>query len=239
MAKTRLFERLAATNRFVGWLFMLRKVFLTKSWKKYYSQYGEDIVYDRVIRMKQKGFFVDVGCFHPTKYSNTYKLYRFGWRGINIDLDEVKINAFNLRRPSDTNVLCAVSETESECTLYSAGFYTLVQTLDPKTAEKMRKSGLNITERKVKTRPLSSIIDGTTYKDRKIDILSIDVEGVEMMVLRSLDFERYCPKLIVVEYHGRSLEELMDSDLYKFLKDQGYSLYNWTGPTLHFIHPRE
>jgi len=217
-------------------LFMLRKVFLTKSWKKYFSQYGEDIVYDRVIGMKQEGFFVDVGCFHPTKYSNTYKLYRFGWRGINIDLDEVKIKAFNLRRPKDTNVLCAVSEEEGECTLYSAGFYSLVQTLDPVTAEKMRKAGLTITERKVKTQPLTAIIDNTRFKDRRIDILSIDVEGVEMMVLRSLDFERYKPRLIVVEYHGRTLEELMESELYLFLKDKGYHLFNWTGPTLHFQH---
>jgi hypothetical protein len=79
-------------------------VFLTRSSLRYWSQYGEDIVLDRVLNLKRKGFFVDVGCYHPVQYSNTYKLYRLGWRGINIDLDAIKIEAFNLRRPGDVNM---------------------------------------------------------------------------------------------------------------------------------------
>ena len=47
--------------------------------------------FTRFFPKKYKGFFVDVGCFHPIKYNNTYRLYRKGWRGVNIDIDAIKI----------------------------------------------------------------------------------------------------------------------------------------------------
>ena len=59
-----------------------------------------------------------------------------------------------------------------------------------------------------------------------------------MPVLRSLDFARYQPKVIIAESHQRQLEEILQSDLYRFLQESGYSLFNWTGPSLLFIHPR-
>ncbi len=126
---------LAARFALFRWLFLLRKVFLTRSSRRYWSQYGEEIGLDRVLDVSRPGFFVDVGCYHPTKYSNTFKLYRRGWRGVNIDLDEIKIAAFNLRRPGDTNIVAAVSDKEETATLGSTGFYTVTQTTDAAAIE--------------------------------------------------------------------------------------------------------
>lgn len=39
--------------------------------------------------------FVDIGCFHPTKYNNTDVYCNKGYRGINIDIDRIKIKRFN------------------------------------------------------------------------------------------------------------------------------------------------
>lgn len=219
--------------------YLLRKVFLTRATRVYYSQYGEDIVYDRIINLNRKGFFVDVGCHHPTKYNNTFKLYCRGWRGINIDLDPLKIEAFQLRRPADLNLACGVSDVEGEVTCFSQGTYTVTETIDPASAEKMRQRGIRLREFQVRTRPLTAILDETPYKNRMIDILTVDVEGVELAVLRSLDFERYCPKLIVVESHERTIERILNDETYRFLLSKGYSLFNWTGPSLLFVHPRE
>ncbi|HSH94404.1 MAG TPA: FkbM family methyltransferase [Roseimicrobium sp.] len=220
------------------WLFLLRKVFLTSSQRAYWSQYGEEIGLDRVLDPKKTGFFVDVGCFHPTKYNNTYKFYRRGWRGINIDLDEIKIAAFNLRRPDDINLLACVSNEEATVDLCSSGTYSLTQTIDPETMEKMRKRNQKLEMRTVKTTPLTKIIDGTQFRDRKIDLLSVDVEGNEEKVLASLDFERYCPKIMILESHLRTLDEVIPSPLYQYAISKGYQLFNWTGPSLLFIHPR-
>lgn len=230
---------LAARFALFRWLFLLRKVFLTRSSQRYWSQYGEEIGLDRIFNVSRPGFYVDVGCYHPTKYNNTYKLYRRGWRGVNIDLDEIKIAAFRLRRPADTNLVAAVSDKEETVTLGSTGFYTVTQTLDPEAIEKQRRRGVDVQLREVRTRTLTNLLDATPFRDRKIGVLSVDVEGLELNVLRSLDFARYQPKVIIVEAHVRSLEELMASELYTLLRSQGYTLFNWTGPSLLFLHPRE
>jgi FkbM family methyltransferase len=220
-------------------LFLLRKVFLTRSSQRYWSQYGEDIVLDRVLNLKQPGFFVDVGCFHPVKYNNTFKLYRRGWRGVNLDLDPIKIDAFNLRRPDDVNLVAAVSDTERTVQVGSAGLYTVTATIDGEAIAKLRTQSGRIAFREVRTRTLTSLLDATRFRAKKIDVLSVDVEGHELPVLRSLDFERYQPKLLIVELHARTLEAVTESEVFAWLSARGYHLINWTGPSLIFLHPRE
>src|SRR5262252_5121055 len=78
-----------------------------------YSQFGEDLVvrthftgdFDNSI-----GRFIDVGAFHPYKYSNTMLLSQLGWRGINIDCDPVKIARFEKLRSRDQNICAALSD---------------------------------------------------------------------------------------------------------------------------------
>jgi len=52
--------------------------------KKTYSMYGEDLFIKEFFKKKQIGFYVDVGCYHPIDGSNTYLLYKKGWKGVNI-----------------------------------------------------------------------------------------------------------------------------------------------------------
>ena len=44
---------------------------------------------------KDKGFYIDIGCYHPLKYSQTHKLYKLGWSGINVDISQDSIDLFN------------------------------------------------------------------------------------------------------------------------------------------------
>ena len=57
---------------------------------KSYSQEGEDIFLRKIFN-KKKGFYVDVGCYHPLDGSNTYLLYKKGWNGINLDISTLSI----------------------------------------------------------------------------------------------------------------------------------------------------
>ena len=54
-----------------------------------FSQYGEDILLRDLFRTElmelDSGFYVDVGAFHPFRFSNTAFLYIMGWNGLNID----------------------------------------------------------------------------------------------------------------------------------------------------------
>ncbi|MFK7810178.1 MAG: FkbM family methyltransferase [Saprospiraceae bacterium] len=220
-----------ANNFLFRYIFLFRKLFLTKRRSYYYGQEAEDVALRRIFPTKQnEGFFVDVGCFHPVKYNNTYHFYKRGWRGINIDIDPIKIQGFNWLRSGDTNIVKAVSDKEGTLRYWTNGFYSLVNTLD----EEVAKSRGNSELRTVATDTLVNIIDGTKYKDQQIDILSIDAEGHDFVVLQSLDFSRYQPKVIVIETYAKRLAVVVELDIYKFLQQYNYDLVNWTGLSLIF-----
>ena len=215
-------------------LFLIRKLFLTRNRFSHYGQMGEDIALKKFFPKKYKGFYVDVGCFHPIKYNNTYYFYKKGWRGINIDIDQIKIEGFQLVRPKDTNISCAISNEEGSVSYWSNGFYTPTITLDRSFAESKEGKKYQYREKTTQAKRLTTIIDESPYKDRTIDLLSVDVEGYDYHVLRSLDFQRYAPKIIAVESQSDDFKIIQEEDLFKFLKEQGYQLANWVGMTLIF-----
>jgi hypothetical protein len=71
--------------------------------------YGEDLIIDKFFRKKRKGFYVDVGCYHPLDGNNTCLLYKKGWSGMNIDVNALSIELFNQARKDDHNINVAVS----------------------------------------------------------------------------------------------------------------------------------
>ena len=77
--------------------------------KTTFSQNGEDSVLLRIFDNKNDGFYVDIGAFHPICYSNTYALYKKGWRGINIDATPGSMFLFNKIRPRDINIETGIS----------------------------------------------------------------------------------------------------------------------------------
>jgi len=217
-------------------LFLVRKIWLSKTWFHHYSQYGEDVPTWVYLAPIKNGFFVDVGCFHPKKYSNTYRWYKRGWRGVNIDLDPIKIEAFNMARPGDVNLVCAISrEGQGEMRdCYSFGRYSLISTLSREFAEQQIATGKKCTVHQIPVATLDFVLDGTRFAGRKIDLLTVDAEGYDLEILQSLSFERYSPGLILVELHQHTIEKVMASPLYVFLAGKGYDLVNWVGPTLVF-----
>lgn len=213
----------------------MRKLYLSKIKLSHFSQFAEDISINRLFPKASKGFYVDVGCFHPKKYSNTWMLYKKGWRGINIDIDSIKIAGFNIVRPSDTNIACAVSNKEGEITYYTSGFYSLTASLDADFAEQHKRS---FVKRQTTCKPLTKIIDETKYKNRQIDLLSVDAEAHDLEVLKSLDFERYQPRLVAVETHHPVFADIEKSPLYEYLMSMEYSLVGWCGLTLLLASPQ-
>ena len=95
--------------------FTLKYKFFTN--KKSYSQFGEDIVVQNYFG-DFIGTYVDVGCFHPIKYSNTALLHKKGWKGINIDLNPTSIDFFNSCRKGDQNILACLSDKKEKVTIF-------------------------------------------------------------------------------------------------------------------------
>ena len=184
--------------------------------KVYYSEDKEDLIVLKKIR-KTKGFFVDVGCFHPTRINNTYLLYKLGWRGINIDMNELSINLFNIVRPHDHNINCAVSKKKG-----TISYYTTKKLFISATLKKSSKYSKVI---KTQSRTLNDIISSSKYKYKKIDFLSIDCEGYDLEVLKTLDFKKYSPKIICVEIPKENKNfELKKNKTYKYVVSKNYKL---------------
>ena len=91
-----------------------KKIYYEKYSKKSYSISNVDLIIDRLFSKKQKGIYIDIGCNHPIKFNNTYLLYKRGWNGINVDLDQSSIDEFNKLRKDDYNLVALVSLKEDE-----------------------------------------------------------------------------------------------------------------------------
>ena len=211
--------------------------------KKYFSFSGVDVIIENIFRNQEFGFYIDVGCQHPIKNNNTLILYNKGWKGINIDLDKDNIDLFKKSRPNDENVNIAVSNEIKEVDLYFYHKKSPINTIDKKTSQFQKAKVSSI--KKIKTDTLNNILSSSKYTNIKIDLLSVDVEGHEIQVLEGLDFIRYKPSIIVVEYldlnvsklevKNLSIQNIINSKIYKFLTQKNYTLVNCIYSDLIFV----
>ena len=95
-----------------------------------YSQNQEDLFINNYFKDKNKGFYLDIGCYHPIMYSNTALLYNRGWEGTNIDMNQTSIDLFNILRKKDKNICVAISNTQQETTQYFDHAFSPINTLD-------------------------------------------------------------------------------------------------------------
>ena len=219
-------------------LSILKKKILSQ--KKSYSFGGCDLLIDYIFKFKTTGFYLDVGCQHPISNNNTYKFYKKGWRGINIDLDEKNIRLFNLERPKDINICKCVSSDISEKNLFFFHSGSPINSLEKKTISNKKNYEIN----KIKTFTLNSILEN--YDFESIDYFNLDVEGHELDVLKSFNIQRYKPKVISVEFIDYQMDKLefknndinrvIESEIYKYFISNDYHFINWTHADLIFVH---
>jgi len=201
-----------------------------------YSQEGEDLILQRIVENKNMGFYIDVGAHHPFRFSNTYLFYLKGWRGINIDATPGSMKLFNKFRKRDINLEVGISEKESELTYYMFNDPAL-NTFDENLAKKRNgKNGYYVVKKlPVKVYPLFKILEEYLPEGQKIDFLTIDVEGKDFEALKSNNWYKYRPRLVLVEILSSSIEETLENPIYLFMKENGYYLSAKTFNTCFFI----
>tara|TARA_B100001057_G_scaffold399180_1_gene410032 strand:+ start:66 stop:764 length:699 start_codon:yes stop_codon:yes gene_type:complete len=220
-----------------------KKVYYEKYSKKSYSLSNVDLVIERIFKNKKRGVFIDVGCNHPIKYNNTYLLYKKGWRGINIDLDQESIEQFNKLRSGDDNIQTLVTSfDDEEKELYFYHSRSAINTISKELAESRNKNFKKI--KKLKGKTLNTIIENSKFKDSKINFLSIDIENYEFEALKNFNFGKYDIDIIVteitdislkdLEIYNLSLENIVKTDIYKLLINNNYKLINWINADLIF-----
>ena len=208
--------------------------------KSYYSASGEDIILEHVFKNQKNGFYVDVGSYHPEWFSNTKKLFDSGWSRINIDPNIDTINLFYKYRQNDLNLNVAVSDSNGTGEYYKFLEIDIAgggsgNSLSFDTKNRYEKEGLTTTTIIVPVRTLSTILSEHAV-DKKIDFLNIDVEGLDLQVLKSNDWNRFRPRIIAVEIWGNTInyDSLSENETYKFLREQNYVAFSNTIHTWFF-----
>lgn len=203
--------------------------------KESYSQFGEDAILQKIIT-KKNGFYIDIGAYHPIKFSNTYAFYKKGWRGINIDALPGSMESFKKIRPLDINLEIGI-DTQT----HTIPFYTFQEqafnTFSKEAYEKYISQLIPFARTiEIETAPLAKVLESHVTKKQHIDFMSIDVEGLDLKVLQSNDWNKYRPDYILVEIHSHSIESVHDSEVYNYLVKQGYALIALSVITFIFKH---
>lgn len=224
-------------NKLWTWLVHIINLYITRFHTKSYAIQGEDLILRELFEYAKSGFYVDVGAHHPFRFSNTYLFYKVGWRGLNIDAMPGSMKLFNRFRPRDINIECGVASNGGRGSMiyYSFnepalnGFSTILKT-------KYDNHPLYhlIDEIPVPVRSLESILDEYLPQKTHIDFLSVDVEGFDLEVLKSNNWDKYRPKVVVVECWNSDLENIYHTETYSFLSSQNYKLFAKTINTLFF-----
>lgn len=207
-----------------------------------YAQQGEDRVLERILtRMlklenEYKGRYVDIGAYHPEKFSITKFLYDEGWRGVCVDINPHTCKLFEEQRPRDVSICAAIGEHEGEVeAYYVAGVMSVMNTCDERTAERMRSKGRKVVSRIIPALTFDTIMHNHWLEGEPIDFVNIDVEGYEMAVLNGIRFDKYSPKIIAIEIHAPDMEAALQTDVAKLLKSKGYSAVACCVITYFFI----
>ncbi len=213
-------------NKFFYFFYKIKKIFITK--KKYHlAEFGEDIFVRRFFQNQKQGFYVDVGCYHPIKSSLTYHLYKKNWKGLNIDLSAVSIDLFKFSRPKDLNIQAAITDFDGKTFYYENSPINQQNSLDDKGGNKIEVGAYK----------LNTLLE--KYNINSIDYLNIDVEGAEYKVISSINFEKYNPKLISIEFNNYEIEELMNSEIHKYMKKNNYQLISKFGVTCFYVSNKD
>jgi len=198
-----------------------------------YSWEGEDVCIRKLMLAvfeRERGFYVDVGAHHPTTMSNTALLYAEGWRGINIDATPNSMEAFRKQRPEDTNLEIGIADVPGRKTFLRFSDPSLNGFLPEETARMHEARGFPILERvAINCLPLNDVL--AKYANRPVDLLNVDVEGMDEAILRSLDLRRWRPTMIVTEIlEFGPIDEVVNSPIHRYLTRNGYLLFS----RLHF-----
>lgn len=170
------------------------------------------------------GSYVDIGAGTPIWGSNTYFFYKKGWHGITVDPIEFNINLHKIVRPRDQKYQALVSSKSSQIEFHELIPWELSTTDESIVSSRIKNGATIFRKHKISTIPLSQIYN--VHPLKRPAILSVDVEGAEMEVLLSNDWNKYNPDLICIEELNNPLDK---SKIRDFLKTHNYSLIVYNG----------
>lgn len=202
-----------------------------------FSQSGEDMIINFIFTCLgiNNPSYIDIGAHDPFKFSNTAYFYNKGSRGINIDANPVCIEKFKKYRKNDINLNVGIgSEDQEEMTFYVMDLPTMSSFSKEQAELLVKNHGMKIVrEIPIKVVTIKSIVD--EYNNGKFpDILTIDAEGMDFDILKSIDLKVNRPIVICIETakYGNTISTIHkgeDLEMHNYLIDNDYVRYANTG----------
>lgn len=210
--------------------------------KKTYSQAGEDAIILYACAMLgipfQECNYLDLGANKPIEMSNTYFFYQQGARGVLLEANPTLIPDLKQQRSGDIILNQAVTETAGENVIFHVlNLDGLSKTGD--ISEILAKNPMAKLEQsiEIKTITVNDIIKNY-FHDKAPVILNLDIEGLELKILQSIDFEKYRPLFFIIEmipYSEKLSVGIKNQELLNFMNSKNYLEYAFTGINSIFI----
>ena len=174
-----------------------------------YAQNAEDVLLNRAFGGQSRGFYIDVGANDPILHSVTRHFYGLGWTGINIEPEQGTplFGRLCADRPRDVNLNLGVSDREGVLTFLQASASGGWSTFSAEQAAHLAGRGIEVLERRVPVTTLARICLEHVPHGLAIDFLKVDAESHEPEVLRGADWQRWRPRVVLVEDNGTHLWE--------------------------------
>lgn len=191
-----------------------------------FSHFGEDQIVSFFLGDgKTSGFYVDVGCYHPTLFSNTYLFYQRGWRGVLVDANPFMIDLCREIRPDDISLNLAIGDHDGTATLYKFNHWGSSNTIDTHFRDHLiQTQKVEVTETvDVEMLSLESLFSKFS-QGRDIDFLNIDIENADYKALIGNNWDKYRPKIIAVEDLNFDNGNPSRSKTHNFLIEKDYNL---------------
>ncbi len=192
-----------------------------------YSAAGEDrvvlgwlqAVYHVDVRQVR---YCDIGANHPTELSNTFLFYSMGASGVLIEPDPDLCGALRQKRPNDVVLNVGVAFDERRSAKLKRLNERVFNTFSSTQAETVVNASKDwqphqrqtvVDEIEIALAAANDVL--AEHFGSGIDFISIDTEGVDLPILKSIDFQRFRPKMICIE---------ATADFNPILEPAGYEL---------------
>ena len=190
-----------------------------------FSQAGEDLIVRFFFQIRGIGTitYLDVGANHPIELNNTYFFYRRGYRGVLVEPNVSLCEKLRKVRPDDTTLAAGIGVTAAKEADYYIMTYPALNTFSKEEADHQAEvTKGKIAVKKVIKMPLLNINDVMEeYFKGAPTFLSVDTEGLDLAILKSIDYKRFRPKVICAETLVSSTTKTRP-EIPEFMAAQGY-----------------